>query len=105
MVKPLIFLIFTIRNSQDMDELQFSQEGNRYSCGLSSSQNKGIIQIETNGSVSVSANLTGMDPSVVGIFDNPYGNSVIFAVDFPDGVEVKLSTTNQPTKALWKESE
>lgn len=89
-----------------MEELQFNQlGGGGYSCELLPTQNKGIIQIKIDGSVSVSANLTGMNPSVVSVFDNPYGDSVIFAVDFPESVEVELRTSKEPLKALWKKSE
>lgn len=88
-----------------MEELQFNQSDSGYSCNLLPAQNKGIIQVKIDGQVSVSANLTGMNPSVVSVFDNPYGDSVIFAVDFPEGVDVELRTSKEPVKALWKQSE
>ncbi len=91
-----------------MTDLTFTPNMGGYFCKLADNQLTGVIQIvlgAPSAIVAVAANLPGMPPSTVGTFSNPYGESVIFAVDFPQGMEVTLTTSNEPERAAWKESE
>lgn len=86
-------------------ELTFEKTGTQYICKIPDYTSGGVIQVQLDGSarVSASANIPGMPPSVVGIFENPYGNSVIFSLDISDGLEVTLKTSSNVIKALWME--
>lgn len=84
-------------------ELIFEKEGTSYVCKLNEGVTTGIIQVEFEGRgiLSVSANIPGMTPSVVNVYENPYGNSVIVELDLPAGIEVTLRTSTKVNKALW----
>lgn len=91
-----------------MRDLSFEVQNGNYVCKLAADENKGIVHVDlgqTAQAVAVSANLAGMPPSTVKVFQNPYEGSVVFEVDFPLGVEVTISTLKAPVKAVWKESE
>lgn len=85
------------------EKLSFEKKGLHYVCVLSESQTRGVVQVELAGSgiVSVSAGLPGMSPTAVRTVENPYGTSVIFEVDFPEGVTVVLRTSVPVVEALW----
>lgn len=85
-----------------MEQLTFTKQGSAYVCELTAT--KGVVQVEqiTRGIVSVSANLPDMPPSVIAVYDNPYGsNTVIFEVDVPEGATVTVKSATEVSKALW----
>lgn len=85
-------------------ELTFEKDGLQNVCKIDSYNKGDIIQVWLDGSaarVSVSANIPDMPPAFIGLFENPYGDSVIFTLDIPDGLEVTLKTTAEVKKALW----
>lgn len=84
-------------------ELTFEKIGTQQVCKINDYTLGGVIQVQLDGNaiVSASANIPGMPPSVVGIFENPYGNSVIFSLDIPDGLEVILKTSSTVIAAKW----
>ena len=84
-------------------ELIFERVENTSVCKIPDYKSGGVIQVELDGGapVSASANIPGMPPSVVGIFENPYGRSVIFSLEIPDGLEVTLKTSARVVKAVW----
>lgn len=69
------------------------------------SQGLGVVEIarEKQGIVSVSAGLDGMALVPVMQVENPYIPNVIFELDIPQGVEVKIYSATEPTEAkvLW----
>lgn len=85
--------------------LEFTELNGTYVCRLDNStpNSGGVIQVvqKTRGIVSVSANIPGMPPSVVAVYDNPYGNSVIFQLDLPSGVEVTIKSGTEVERAVW----
>lgn len=84
-------------------ELIFERVENTSVCKIPNYKSGGVVQVELDGgaTVSASANIPGMPPSVVGIFENPYGRSVIFSLEIPDGLEVTLKTSARVVKAVW----
>lgn len=83
------------------------QEGSSYVCKIASSEEEGIsgvVQITqaTRGIVSILANIPDMEPTVVGILKNPYGESVIFELALPAGVDITIKSETEVTNALWK---
>lgn len=88
--------------------LSFAKSEDRidYICKIDSTTNdglSGVIQIEQSeqGIVSVLANLPSMPPAFVRTFENPYGKSVIFELELPDGVEVTIKSSTEVINALW----
>lgn len=55
--------------------------------------------------VVVYANIPGMKPTVVARYENPYGNSVIFGVDLPVGVEVTVEVGCAVAQAMAMDKE
>lgn len=55
--------------------------------------------------VVVLANIPGMKPTVVARYENPYGNSVIFGVDLPVGVEVSIEVGCEVVQAMAMDKE
>lgn len=84
-------------------ELNFEKIGTENVCKINDYTSGDVIQVQLDGiaRVSASANIPGMPPSVVGIFENPYSKSVIFSLDIPDGLEVTLKTSSNVIKAVW----
>lgn len=85
-------------------ELTFVKKGSLYVCKLTDYSQGNIVQVELEGTAMVSANVSiggGMAPACVGIFENPYGHSVVFSLDIPEGLEVTLTTSSQVKKAAW----
>lgn len=84
-------------------ELTFERINNTSVCKIPDYKSGGVIQVQLakQANVSASANIPGMPPSVVGIFENPYGDSVIFSLDVPDGLEVTLKSSSPVIKAVW----
>lgn len=88
-------------------KLKFVKQDGSYVCKIASSENEGIsgvVQITQaeRGIVSVLANIPDMEPTVVGILKNPYGESVIFELALPAGVDVTIKSETEVTEALWK---
>lgn len=90
-------------NFMETTELTFEKSGTESVCKIPDYTSGGVIQVQLQGNavVSASANIPDMPPSVVGIFENPYGNSVIFSLDLPDGLEVTLKTQSTVIAAVW----
>lgn len=93
-------------------ELTFTSQNGVYECKLAEEQLMGVIQIQApsqraivSAAVVILANLPGMEPSVIRIVENSFGDSVIFSVDFQAGCEVTLRTSTKPIKAVWMKSE
>lgn len=84
-------------------QLTFEKIGMQNICTISDYTSGGVIQVQLKGKaiVSASANIPGMPPAVVGVFENPYGSSVIFSLDIPDGLEVTLKTQSEVVNAVW----
>lgn len=84
-----------------MEQLTFTKQGSAYVCQLPATN--AVVEIEqaSRGIVSVSANLPGLPPSVIAVYDNPYGNSVIFQVEVPEGVIVTVKSATEVIKAAW----
>lgn len=84
-------------------QLTFEKIGTQYICKISDYTAGGVIQVQLDGNarVSASANIPDMPPAVVGIFENPYGKSVIFTLDIPEGLEVTLKTSSTVIAAQW----
>lgn len=84
-------------------ELTFVKTDTQYVCKIPDYTSGGVIQVQLEGParVSASANIPGMPPSFVSLFENRYGNSVIFSLDLSDGLEVTLKTSSNVIKAVW----
>lgn len=57
------------------------------------------IQRSWMAAVSVSGNLPGMTPCVVGVYQNVHNNGILFGIDLPIGVEVTVKTGCKVTQA------
>ena len=86
-------------------ELTFENINGVNTCNISGYSNGDVLQIQTQSKapVVVSANIPEMPPAVIGIFENPYGNSVIFSLDIPDGLEITIETQTPIISAVWKQ--
>ena len=60
---------------------------------------------EPNQIVSVQAGVPGMPPMVVETLQTPYGLGLVFEFDFPEGIDVKLSTSKPVTYGIWNVAE
>lgn len=88
--------------------IQFQKVSDNYVCQLSDYQTTkrgGVIHLalsEPNQIVVVSAGADGMPPMVVQTLSTPpYGLGLVFELDFPDGIDVTLSTTKPVTQGVW----
>lgn len=99
-------LIYITLKLKKMEELTFTKRGSGWICQLTEEQQfrGGVIQIlqKERGIVSVRANLPGMPPSVVAVYQNPYDRSVIFEIDIPDGLETTIKSGTEVEMAVWK---
>lgn len=87
-----------------MEQLTFTKQDSVYVCDLPAT--KGVVQMQqvARGIVSVTARLPDMPPSVIAVYDNPYGNAVIFEVDVPEGATVAVKSATEVIKAVWMQS-
>lgn len=85
-----------------MEQLTFTQKDGAWVCSLTNAST-GTVQIvqKQRGIVSVSANIPDMPPTPVGIYENPYGNSVIFELSLPDGLDVTIKSATEVIEAAW----
>lgn len=67
------------------------------------SDGPGIVQLARaeQGTVSVSANISGMDAVPIASFNNPYKADVIFYLDVPAGIEVTVKSATEVTSAKF----
>lgn len=86
-----------------MRELEFESVGGVWECRLAEGDVKGVVQLDLvrRGTVSVLANLPGMEPCVIDVAENPWGNGVIIEVDVPEGVMVRLRSGVEVVKGVW----
>lgn len=85
-------------------EIQFSKQGNEYVCKITAGESLGgVIELTQTqrGLVTVYANVEGMPLVYLRTYDNPYGTSVLFAIDLPDGLEVTIKSQTEVTSAVW----
>ena len=82
-----------------MTTLEFTQEGSGYVARYTS-WGAATVELERTaaGSVTVSANLEGMQPVVVETFDEA-GEAVIFNAAIPAGVEVTITSASEVAAA------
>lgn len=80
--------------------LNFEKTGDVWAAKFTS-QGSCVIELERNtqGIVSISANLSGMVEVPVTDFKNGYTPNVIFEVDVPEGVEVTVRSGSEVTQA------
>lgn len=86
--------------------LTFTKVAGVYQCKLPdyTANTGGVIQISLvgDGSVSVSANVPSMQPSVIATIETePYTDSVIFELSLPYDLEVTLNTSVAVKSAVW----
>lgn len=87
-----------------MTNLVFMAVDGQYVCSLPAEGEKtGVVQITQTerGMVSVFANVEGMEKCYLGTYANNLGNSLIFALDLPDGLEVTIESATEVTNAVW----
>ena len=84
-------------------QLTFEKIGTQNVCKIHDYTSGDVIQVQLEGSarVSASANIPGMPPAVISVFENPYGDSVIFSLELPEGLEVTLKTSSNVINAVW----
>lgn len=80
--------------------LNFTKEGDIWVARYTSA-GKAIVQLarENQGGLSVSMNLSGMQPVPVGQYGNGYTPDCIFSVNAPAGVEVTIKSQSEVSKA------
>lgn len=82
--------------------IEFTKTGGDYVCALTGT--KGVVHLalsEPNQIVSVEGGVSGLPPMVMGLVSTPYGNGVVFELDFPEGIEVTLRTSKPVTNGVW----
>lgn len=65
------------------------------------SDGPGIVQLARTeqGTVSVSANISGMEAVPIAAFNNPYVSDVIFKLEVPAGIEVTIKSSTEVVEA------
>lgn len=57
------------------------------------------ISRKSIGTLSVRANIPGMNPVPVSLLDNPYSTDIIFELDIANGLEVSVISSTEVTDA------
>lgn len=91
-----------------MTQIEFEKSGSDYVCALSdgTSATKGVVHLalsEPNQIVVVEAGAASMPPMAVRQLQTPYGLGMVFEIDFPQSIAVKLLTPKPVTSGLWIE--
>lgn len=82
--------------------IEFTKVDGDYVCALAGT--KGVVHLalsEPNQIVSVEGGVSGLPSMVMGLVSTPYGNGVVFEIDFPEGIEVLLRTSKPVTNGVW----
>lgn len=82
-------------------QIDFIDYGNDGYCAHITSTGNAVIEIERSemGLVSVSASIAGLDEVPIAQFKNPYTPSVIFQLNIPKGVDLKIISATKVNDA------
>lgn len=85
-------------------DIQFLQSDDGWEYSFTSS-GPVIVQVEavSAGRILVYGAINGLSRALVGVINNPYGNS-IFSIDLPNGVEVCIWSSSEATQAKMEDA-